>query len=167
MDPLFRWIESTPLSLWLGQSTSLLALPAILLVHTVGMGVLVGAGFALALRVWGFAPRIQPAAFAQLAGVLWIALALNVLSGLLLLVAYPTKALTNPLFYGKILLIVVAIRTGLVAWHESVAANGMPLHARTRWLAAVSAGCWVLAVALGRLLEYTYTRLGVDFSDVG
>lgn len=166
MDPLFRWIESTSLSLWLGQSPSLLVLPAVLLVHTIGMGVLVGAGFALTLRVWGFAPRISPAAFAQFAGVLWLALAMNVLSGFLLLVAYPTKALTNPLFYAKILLIVVAIRTGLSAWREIMAAAGMPAPARTRWLAAASAGCWILAVALGRLLQYTYTRLGVDFTDV-
>ena len=34
---------------------------------------------------------------------------MNALSGVLLLIAYPTKALTNPLFYGKLMLIAVGL----------------------------------------------------------
>ena len=41
--------------------------------------------------------------------MLWLALALNAVTGILLLIAYPTKALTNPLFYLKLFLVAVAV----------------------------------------------------------
>ena len=36
---------------------------------------------------------------------MWAGFWINALSGILLLIAYPTKALTNPLFYAKLVLI--------------------------------------------------------------
>jgi hypothetical protein len=42
--------------------------------------------------------------------LLWLAFAINVISGILLLIAYPTKALTNPLFYVKLCLVALAPR---------------------------------------------------------
>ena len=41
--------------------------------------------------------------------ILWMAFWLNAISGLLLLIGYPTKALTNPVFYLKLLLIAVGL----------------------------------------------------------
>ena len=41
--------------------------------------------------------------------VLWAGFWLNAASGLLLLIGYPTKALTNPVFYLKLTLIAVAM----------------------------------------------------------
>jgi hypothetical protein len=48
MDPFFRWIESTPLSVWTRESTSVLAFPAILSVHAIGMALAAGVNAAIA-----------------------------------------------------------------------------------------------------------------------
>ena len=42
-------------------------------------------------------------------GVVWVGFGMNAASGLLLPVAYPTKALTNPVFYVKLSLIAIAM----------------------------------------------------------
>ena len=38
--------------------------------------------------------------------VMWLAFTVNAVTGILLLIGYPTKALTNPLFYIKLSLVV-------------------------------------------------------------
>src|SRR5437867_13235035 len=52
------WVEQTQLSVWLRESPSLLAFPFVLILHTVGMGFLVGTNVAMDLRILGFAPRV-------------------------------------------------------------------------------------------------------------
>jgi len=59
--PFTGWIETTALSVWVRESPSLWAFPFVLILHTVGMGFLVGTNIALDLRVLGFAPRSEPA----------------------------------------------------------------------------------------------------------
>ena len=44
---------------------------------------------------------------------MWAGFWVNAVSGVLLLIAYPTKALTNPLFYVK--LVLIAIGLGIAA----------------------------------------------------
>jgi hypothetical protein len=161
-DPFLAWLESTALSLWIVQSPSLLAFPGILAAHTVGLGLLAGLNGALDLRLLGVAPGIPPAAFTRFLPVMWFGLWVNVVTGLALLLAYPTKALTNPVFYLKLALIAVALlilRTLL----RRVRA-GSPTAGHTRLLAAVSLVVWAAAIAAGRLLAYTCTRLTVDIS---
>ena len=85
---------------------------------------------------------------------------LNVLTGLALVLAYPTKALTNPVFYAKLALIGAALlilRATLRRMREGLALSGS-----TKMLAAVSLVVWAAAIAAGRLLAYTCTRLTVD-----
>ena len=93
--------------------------------------------------------------------MLWGGFWLNAVSGVLLLVGYPTKALTNPVFYLKLLLIAVAmviyVRIDrLIRGGDATA----PAAARTlRRLAITSLVCWGGAITAGRLLAYTYQRL--------
>ena len=86
-------------------SPSLFAFPGILAAHTIGLGLLVGLSAAFDLRLLGVAPNIPPIAFARFLPMMWFGLWLNVVTGLALLLAYPTKALTNPVFYLKLSLI--------------------------------------------------------------
>jgi hypothetical protein len=87
---------------------------------------------------------------------------LNAMSGVLLLVSYPTKALTNPLFYGKLTLIAAAmvmmqaIRRGLLRGASEADAL---FEKRLKLLAAVSLVCWAASITAGRLLAYTYSWL--------
>ena len=162
LDPLFQWLESTALSLWIVQSPSLFAFPGILAAHTIGLGLLAGLNGALDLRLLGVAPRIPPASLTRLLPVMWFGLWVNVLSGLALLLAYPTKALTNPLFYAKLALIGVAL--AILRNTLARVRGGDTASARIRLLAAASLVVWAAAIAAGRLLAYTCTRLTVDIS---
>ena len=159
-DPLFVWLESTAPRAWIVESLSLFAFPGILAAHTVGLGLLAGLTAALDLRLLGVAPRIPAVAFARLLPVMRFGLWLNVLTGLALVLAYPTKALTNPVFYAKLALIGAALlilRATLRRMREGLALSGS-----TKMLAAVSLVVWGAAIAAGRLLAYTCTRLTVD-----
>jgi hypothetical protein len=160
-DPFFAWLESTALSRWIVESPSLFAFPGILAAHTVGLGLLAGLNAALDLRLLGAADRIPPAAFIRVLPVMWFGLWVNVVTGLALLLAYPTKALTNPVFYLKLALIGVAL--GILRMLLTVVRSGEAIEPRTRALAAVSLGAWAAAIAAGRLLAYTCTRLTVEF----
>ena len=40
---------------------------------------------------------------------MWLGFGINAISGVFLLIAYPTKAFTNPVFYLKLLLIASAV----------------------------------------------------------
>ena len=108
-DPFFAWLEATSFSIWMRESPSIFSFPIILAVHTIGLGLLAGINVALDLRMLGFAARIPLAEFRRLWPFLWLGLWLNVLSGIALLAAYPTKALTNPIFYIKLGLIAFAL----------------------------------------------------------
>jgi hypothetical protein len=161
-DPFYAWLESTALSRWIVESPSLLAFPGILAAHTVGLGLLAGLNGALDLRLLGVAPSIPPAAFVRFLPVMKVGLWINLVTGLALLLAYPTKALTNPVFYVKLALIAAALLI-LRATLRRVRA-GAATSLETKVLAGVSLVVWAAAIAAGRLLAYTCTRLTVDLS---
>ena len=166
MTPLeagFDWIERTPLSMWV-RGESMLAFPLILSAHTLGMGFLAGTSAGIDLRLLGVANRVPLAELAKFYPVMWLALALNFASGTLLLIGYPYKAFTNPLFYVKLALIAAAVYLVIrirrrVLLHPD---NGTDsVLRRGRVLAIASLGCWAGIIFAGRLLAYTYTWLRV------
>jgi hypothetical protein len=163
MDPWFAWLEATAFSTWLRESPSLWVFPFILILHTVGLAFFVGANVAWDVRVLGFSVGIPLEALRRYFVVMWAGFWVNAFSGVLLLLAYPTKALTNPLFYVKLLLIGVGlalalrIRREVAGLSDRMAAPQLP-----RRLAAASLACWVAVIFAGRLLAYTCTRLTVE-----
>ena len=163
-NPYLLWLESTAFSVWMRESTSIFAFPIVLALHTIGLGLIAGLSVALDLRILGFAARIPVTAFRGFLPLMWLGLWVNVASGLALLAAYPTKALTNPVFYLKLGLIVVALMIlGVV--RRRLLTEGMALESisgNLKILATASLGCWAGAITAGRLLAYTYTRLMVD-----
>jgi hypothetical protein len=157
-DTLFVWLESTALSLWLVESPSVFAFPMVLALHTVGLGLIAGLSAALDFRILGVAPHIPVTAFRRFLPIMWFGFWLNAASGVLLLIAYPTKALTNPVFYLKLALIAVAV--GILATRRRHLRGGeMAVTARLKLMAVTSLVCWGAAIAAGRLLAYTYSRL--------
>src|SRR5580693_10288871 len=108
---LFNTIEQSGISRWLRESQSLFGFYFILLFHTIGMSLVVGANAVVDLRILGVAPGLPLHPLKRLFGVMWTGLAINVTTGLLLLTAYPTKALTNPDFYVKLTFIGLAVFT--------------------------------------------------------
>jgi hypothetical protein len=165
LDPFLAWLESTSLSVWIVESPSLLAFPGILTLHAIGMGFAVGINAALDLRILGVAPGVPVGEMRRFVPVLWFGFWLNAVSGVLLLIGYPTKALTNPLFYLKLALIAVGmvlfVRISRRVFRDGVELDTLEPEAshRLRRLAIVSIVCWSGAIFAGRFLAYTYTRL--------
>jgi hypothetical protein len=161
MNAFFLWLEATRLSVWVRESTSVLAFPAILSAHAIGMGLAVGVNAAIALRLLGAAPGVPPRELKRFAPVMWLGFWLNAASGLLLLIGYPTKALTNPVFYLKLSLIGLAMWLYVVMTRrlfDSRLTEGAAAKA-TRLLGAASLACWAGAITTGRLLAYTADRI--------
>jgi hypothetical protein len=152
LDPFFVWLEATSFSIWMRESPSVFAFPMILAAHTVGLGMLAGVDVAHNLRLLGVAPNVPVTTFDRFLPVMWIGLALNAVSGVALLLGYPTKALTNPVFYLKLGFIAVAlVLVGVIRRRQEVQAPKL--------LAAIAILCWTVAIVAGRLLAYTYSRL--------
>jgi hypothetical protein len=113
-------------------------------------------------RVLGLARGVPFASMLPFFRVMWFGFWVNAASGVLLLVAYPTKALTNPIFYVKLVLIAIGL-----AHAESIRrailhspSFGEPGDPGASGLLATSAlACWLAAVTAGRLLAYTYSHL--------
>src|SRR4051812_21628388 len=91
------------------ESPSFFAFPLMLSLHAIGMGLAAGVNCMLALRLLGAASAIDVSDFEPFFPVMWFGFWMNALSGVALLIAYPTKALTNPIFYLKIALIAAAV----------------------------------------------------------
>ena len=170
-DPVFSAIEATALSTWLRESASLWVFPFVLILHTVGLAFVVGANVVVDLRLLGWVPAVPLASLRRYVWVMWAGFWVNAVSGVLLLIAYPAKALTNPLFYAKLTLIVVALFAARRIWtalgetvHTGTPAVVVGVPAHLRALAAVSLAAWAAAIPAGRLLAYTCTRLMVDLS---
>jgi hypothetical protein len=161
LDSVLVWLEATPLSQWVVGSDSMFAFPGILALHAIGMGLAAGLAAVLDLRILGVARGVPLTEFRRFQPVLWGGFWLNAVSGVLLLVGYPTKALTNPVFYLKLLLIAVAmvlfVRIDRLIRSADPAAP--PAARRLRRLAITSLMCWAGAITAGRLLAYTYHRL--------
>lgn len=160
MDPVFLWIEHSALSIWIRETESVFAFPLIIVLHTLGMGILAGGSWAIDLRLLGVARNVPLAPMTRLFPLFWGALAVNVLSGLLLLTAYPTKAFTNPVFYVKMGCVALGVVLLFKIKHE-IARTASPATAsrRAKILAGASIASWLGAIAAGRLLAYTYTWL--------
>lgn len=155
IDPFLIWVESTALSQWVTGSLSVaFGFPGILTLHAIGMAVAAGLAAAVDLRILGVAPAIPLVEFRRVLPILWAGFWLNAVSGVLLLIGYPTKALTNPVFYLK-LTCVFAAMVILVRLERRLALD----ERRLRGLAAVSLACWIGAIFAGRFLAYTYSRL--------
>ena len=160
LPPLFlRTIEETGLSTWLRESESPFAFYFVLLFHTFGLALLVGANAVIDLRLLGIQREIPLGPLKRLFGVMWFGFAINAASGALLLIAYPTKAFTNPVFYSKLLLIgfgvwVMTKLQSRVFGDSSLDEAAMIVRGRT--LAKWSLFLWIAVITAGRLLAYTY-----------
>jgi hypothetical protein len=147
------WLMSTTLSQII-QTTSW-AIPSIQIVHIVCLATLFALALNLSLRIAGRGLAAEP--LASLAGrfvpAMWICLALLLVSGSLLIVAEPFRTITNPVFYLKMSLLVVAI--ALTVWLASVArrkiAKPTTLHVAGATLCML---VWAGIIVAGRYIAY-------------
>jgi hypothetical protein len=166
MDPFFLWLESTALSVSIRESQSVFMFPTILSAHAIGMALAAGICAAVALHVLGVGAGAPARDMRRFIPIMWFGFVLNTVSGVLLLIGYPTKALTNPVFYLKLSLIALGLWAS-IAINRRIFQESIPesdrISPKVRFLAGASLACWAGAVIAGRLLAYTHNRLLVDF----
>jgi hypothetical protein len=153
---LLVWLESLPLSVWVHESPSVWAQPTVLTLHTMGMGVLVGASWVLDLRLLGISRSIPLSAFRWVFRAVAISLIVNLVTGVLLFAARATTWGTAIPFLVKMLLVVASAAT-LVPLRSHVLGSDADQHevsGRVRLLAIASILAWAGAITSGRLLAY-------------
>ena len=157
MTEILASIEGSALATWTRESPSIWAYPTILTLHTLGLAIVVGANAIVDFTLLGFAPRIPSPSLRQLFPVMWWAFALNFVTGVLLFAADAATKAGQPVFYVKLILIIVAL---LIARAESRRlarqehAMGGDVARSLRTLALVSLLAWTGAIVAGRLLAY-------------
>jgi hypothetical protein len=162
MNAFLIWLETSALSIWVRESPSVFAFPTVLSFHTLGMGIVAGLSAAIDLRILGFAPRVSLTHMRRYYPWLWFGFWLNAASGVVLLVGYPTKALTNPVFYGKLVCVALGAVVQMLIRRRvlrDTASDDQPVPRRGRMLAAASLVLWAAAITSGRFLAYTYVKL--------
>jgi hypothetical protein len=159
--PWFHAVEQSAFSVWMRESPSALAFPNVLFLHTVGMAFLAGINFAVAFRILGFAPGMRLAPMEQFFPLMWAALWVNVVTGLMLLSAYPYKAFSNPVWYVKFAFIGVAVTNTHLIKNRVFRDGNLEQPAPMKWkmLACTSLVCWAGAITAGKFLAHTYRHL--------
>jgi len=152
------WLQGSALGVWTRESPSIWAYPTVLTLHTVGLGVLVGANAVIDFRLLGFAPRLPVPSLAPLYRFMWAGFAINAVTGIMLFASDATTKARQPVFYLKLALIAVALV--ITAVIRTTVERGPALRdgdlspGPTRRLAALSLLLWAGAVAAGRLMAY-------------
>jgi hypothetical protein len=158
----FYWIEQSAFSTWLRESPSLLVFPTILLLHTIGMGFLAGTNAAIGFRLLGVASKMRIAPMQKFYPLMWGSFWVNLVTGLALVIAYPTQAFTNPVFYVKLGFVTLAMITTLMirnSLFRDPKLDERPVPTKWKILAATSLFLWGGAIIAGRSLPYTIRQL--------
>jgi hypothetical protein len=142
------WLEQSALAAWIRESPSIWAYSTILTLHTLGLGIVVGASAVVDLRLLGFARRIPLPTLRPLFAVLWWGFALNAVTGVLLFMSDATHRSQQPVFYVKLGLVALAL------WIAHILKTIVSRDGEARLLAGVSLALWMAAIVAGRLMAY-------------
>jgi hypothetical protein len=167
---LVEWLEQTPASLFLSDTTSFwtwLIIPVVQCIHITSIAVLLISVGMLNFRLLGLQNGKQ--SFAQLAAYLmpwiWTSLILLFLTGTLLTVAEPGRELLNIGFKVKMTLLAIVVLV-TVLYERSVKRDPQywefsPERRRMgQVLASVSLILWIGVATSGRLIAYLDMRRG-------
>ncbi len=149
-------IEGSQFASWLRESGSIWAYPAVLTLHTLGLGVLVGASTVIDLRLLGAAPHMPLEPLRRLFPIMWAGFWVNAVSGVLLFITDATTKGTTRVFMAKLVIIAVAVIVlALIrrsTFGREAVAGATPTTVKA--LAAVSLALWLAAIITGRYMAY-------------
>ena len=152
---LWTWLESTALALWVAESE--FAYPLLLALHIFGLALAVGIRTIIDMSILGTFPEIRPVMLRKLFPIVWIALALNMISGLMLFISQATLLVNNLPFLTKISLIILqVILTSYVFQNINIHSHDLKHRSpiRIRLLAMGSLVLWLGIIIAGRLIAY-------------
>lgn len=156
--PVFEWIESSALAIWVGES--LWGYPIVLGLHAIGLAIVVGIFVMLDLRILRVIRGISFEAFLSLIRLAWIGLVVNVISGSALFSSQATTFIESTPFLIKITGVIFGVVLGFViqgrlrtqASEWDAADTNIDTFSKT--LAVLSLICWIGAIFAGRLIAY-------------
>jgi hypothetical protein len=131
------------------------AIPAIQTVHIIALATLFGCALVLALRFMGHGLAAEPLEriAARFTPLIWKLLLVLFLSGALLIIAEPGRTLTNPVFFAKMSMLVVACM--LTLWLSNAARRGIGrLTALHVTIACCTLLLWTGIIVAGRFIAY-------------
>ena len=142
---------------WVRESGSLLGYPTILFLHTLGLATVAGLNGAIDLRLLGVGAKVPLSSLTRFFPFIWLAFGLTAVTGVILLIADAEAKLASPVFYVKLVFIVLAL-VNLNLLKRRVFADPNvdthPLTSQARVLALSSLVFWVGATTAGRLMAY-------------
>jgi hypothetical protein len=157
MEMLAR-LENTTLSIWLRESG--VAFFTSLTLHSIAMAFVIGVNFAIAFRLVRIVPEFELKPFLKFYNLYWLSVVVIFLSGCALLLAYPAKALTNPIFYIKFSLLTIGL---IISWwlqnQMQIIKNNEFSRDKYFWVAMISIFIWIGTITTGRFLAYTNSVL--------
>jgi hypothetical protein len=155
MMELLASLENSAFGIWLRESPSIWAYPAVLTLHTIGLGVLVGGNAVLDLRLLGFGKEIPLDTLERLFPAMWIGFWVNALSGVALFVGDATTKGTTWVFMVKLVTIAIGVGVLIGIRRTVYGGGGAPVESRqARILAVLSLVLWFLAIVTGRYMAY-------------
>jgi len=155
--PFLEYLENLSFSMWVKDSPTIWAFPTILVLHTIGMGIVAGGSTMLSLITLGFWPDVPRKPFARIFPYMWAAFWLNAVTGTMMLIADATTKLTMLDFYIKMALVFAGIfmmsrmRREIF---EDPQLDDAPVSGKAKMVAWASMACWLGAITAGRLMAY-------------
>jgi hypothetical protein len=157
MHAFLEFLENMAFSQWVKNAPTIWAFPTILVLHTIGMGIVAGGSSMVSLMILGFWPAVPMKPFVRVFPYMWAAFWLNAVTGTMMLVADATTKLTMLDFYIKMACVFTGIYLlGRVRRQvfDDPELDRAPLPANARVLAWASLACWFGAILAGRLMAY-------------
>ncbi len=159
MQSFLDWVGTTPPSQLL-QTVDWI-IPSLQAVHIIALALVFTSAMVLDLRVLGVAGRTQPFGDVarRFAGSIGWGLLVLLVTGVILMIGEPTRAILKLFFQLKMLAVVIV---GLITWWLAVKVRRDPegwaspeRRAGAKALAVASLALWVLIIFFGRWIAYT------------
>lgn len=157
MDAVVQWVQATPLSVWINQSTWIWPLCETL--HFIGLSLLLGVTGFFDLRLMGFFRRVSIGAARDLMPLALVGFAINLITGVVFLTGLPGQYAHNPLWWFKVGFIMLA-GLNAVVYETALSAKVLALEPgtdtphRVKMIGLVSLLSWLAVLYCGRMLPF-------------
>jgi hypothetical protein len=150
----FEWIERSPVGEFLRNSRVLF--PIIESIHLIGLALFVGTLLLIDMGLLGLAMRRQPVhqVAAALAPWTWGGFALLLLTGPVMFTAQAAKWHDNPVFWFKMLLLIVATVFQLSVHREITSDNSLLHPVTAKLIGAASLILWISTALSAKMMEF-------------
>lgn len=156
-ETFIQWLQATPVSLWINQSTWIWPLCETL--HFIGLSLLIGVSGFFDLRLMGFFRRVSVGAAKELMPLALAGFAINAITGVVFLIGLPAQYAHNRIWWFKVGFILLAGLNALL-YETRLSARVLALQAgedtpaTVKLIGVVSLASWLAVLYCGRMLPF-------------